>query len=138
MPRTGQATRHRSVLQAAAAQRHCELGLDLARASGRLNIDFFGYDHRVRAFLALARGVAPGLNRKVADGRSRSDRQRGRPRQPDQHLHIAHLHYPDLHWVGEHARAEELVERLIGYAAKHSLRPCRRPRVLWRVEGAGG
>jgi predicted ATPase len=108
----------------AAAQRHCELGLDLAGASGRLNIDFFGYDHRVRAFLALARALwlRGSIERSlvVAQEAIDSAAERGNP----VNICISLIYtIPIYIWVGEHARAEELVERLIGYAAKHSLRP---------------
>src|SRR5229473_4100370 len=46
---------HHLVGDQAAAQRHCKFGLELAAASGHVHVDFFGYDHRVRALVALAR-----------------------------------------------------------------------------------
>src|SRR5262249_44833414 len=39
----------------AGGEAHCERGLELANDAGQISFDFFGYDHRVRALVALAR-----------------------------------------------------------------------------------
>src|SRR6266404_5863112 len=41
----------------AAAQRHCERGMAKAIELGQFNANFFGYDHRIRALVTLARAM---------------------------------------------------------------------------------
>jgi hypothetical protein len=48
---------HHLVGNQAAAQHHCEGGMASAVELGQLNANFFGYDHRIRALVALARAL---------------------------------------------------------------------------------
>jgi predicted ATPase len=115
---------HHLVGNQEAAQRHCEIGLELARASGLVNIDFFGYDHRVRALLALARALwLRGLiERSLAVAQEAIDIAAHRENPVNICISLIYT-IPIYIWVGEYARAEELVDRLIGQAAKNSLGP---------------
>ena len=115
---------HHLVGNQEAAQRHCELGLELAQASGRLNIDFFGYDHRVRALLALARALwlRGFVERSLVVAQEAIDSAAQREHPVNICISLIYT-IPIYIWVGEYARAEELTERLISHAARYSLGP---------------
>lgn len=107
-----------------AAQRHCELGLELAQASGRLNIDFFGYDHRVRALLALGRALwlRGSIGRSLVVAQEAIDSAARRENPVNICISLIYT-IPIYIWVGKYSRAEELVDRLVDHAAKYSLGP---------------
>ena len=115
---------HHLVGDQAAAQRHCERGLELATARNLLQIDFFGYDHRVRALVAMARALwlrgLPG--RALEFAHQVIDEATGR----DQPVNfcIAFIYaIPVFIWTGDFGEADALIERLIAHAVKNSLGP---------------
>jgi predicted ATPase/DNA-binding winged helix-turn-helix (wHTH) protein len=115
---------HHLVGDQAAAQRHCELGLELAAARGLTHFGLFGFDHRVRALVALARALwlrgrperALKFAQQAIDEAASGD--------CPVTLCISFIYtIPILLCTGDFERASERIERLIAHAAKHSLRP---------------
>lgn len=107
-----------------AALRYCEQGFRRASASGPEHIDFFGYDHRVRALLVLARALwirgfpdrAAGLGRQAVD----EAQERGHP----VNLCIAMVYSITIQlWNRDLLNAGPDIERLLAHAARHSLGP---------------
>ena len=105
------------------AQRHCERGFEAASASG-LDISLFGYDHRVRALVVLARclwlqgqwdrGVA--LGRKAIQEAERGGSPVG--------LCLALIYAATvLLWNGSFDEAGTIIERLEDLADRHALAP---------------
>ncbi|MBY0610976.1 MAG: helix-turn-helix transcriptional regulator [Beijerinckiaceae bacterium] len=108
----------------AAAQRHCVRGFELASASGDAPVDGFGYDHRNRALVALARVLwlrgFPEQAKKTALQAIDEAMRRNHPVT----VCIAHIYtIPVWLWSGDFSGAEILIDRVVEYAAKHSLRP---------------
>ncbi len=115
---------HHLVGDQAAAQRHCKFGLELAAASGHVHVDFFGYDHRVRALVALARVLwlrgMPERALKVAHQAIEEAAARNHPVT----VCISYIYtIPVFLWTGDLDGAQERIERLIAHAAKYSLGP---------------
>lgn len=115
---------HHLVGNQAAAQRHCERGLELEEASGGQRIDFFGYDHRVRALVALARATwlrgMPEKGLKFADQAVQEATEREHPVS----VCISLIYtLPVYLWSGEFERSADCIERVLSYAAKYSLAP---------------
>lgn len=108
----------------AAAQRHCERGLELAAAWDLVDVEFFGYDHRVRALIALARTLwLCGLpERALRRAHQAIDEAASR----DHPVTICISFVYTIHvflWTGDLEGAYERVDRLIAHAAKYSLGP---------------
>ena len=109
-----------------AAQRHCERGTIQAVELGALNPNCFGYDHRIRALVALA--CAPWL-RGHAGHALRTTQQtideaaaRGQPVS----VCISLIYSaPVFLWTGDLDHAASLVDRLIECAERHALAPYR-------------
>ena len=106
------------------AQHHCERGLELAAEFGGIDVDFFGYDHRVRALVALARALwlrglperALGVAHEAIDEAAKRDYPVT--------VCIAFIYtIPVFLWTGDLDGAGERIERLIAHAAKYSLGP---------------
>ena len=103
---------------------HCQRGFQLESHTAPLQVDLFGFDHRVRARVALSRSLwlrgLPDEARKVA-------RQTiGDTRAPDQPIsHCIGLLYsiPVLLWCGDFTEAAEPIESAISQAKKYSLAP---------------
>jgi ATP/maltotriose-dependent transcriptional regulator MalT len=105
------------------AQRHCDRGFAIVAASD-IEVDYFGYDHRVRASIVMARSLwiqgrwDRGLNygrRAIAEAESR-----GRPVS----LCIALIYTATaLLWNRSLDEAEAVIERLIKHATRNSLDP---------------
>jgi tetratricopeptide (TPR) repeat protein len=115
---------HHLVGDQAAAERHCKVGLELAAASGDVHVDFFGYDHRVRALVARARALwlrgLPERALKVAHQAIDEAAARNHPVT----VCISYIYtIPVFLWTGDLDGAQERIERLIAHAAKYSLRP---------------
>jgi predicted ATPase/DNA-binding winged helix-turn-helix (wHTH) protein len=109
-----------------AAQRYCDSGFARAAASGLVQIEFFGYDHRVRALCVLARASwlrgypdrAAGMGRQAINEAERS----GQP----VNLCIALIYVATVYlWNGDFENAEYCIERLVAHASKFSLGPYR-------------
>jgi tetratricopeptide (TPR) repeat protein len=110
----------------AAAQRHLEDGMVRAVELGQLNTNFFGYDHHIRALVALARAL---WLRGFSEQALRTAQQA-----IDEAAHRDHpvsvcisLIYagPVFLWRGDVERAADIIERLIAYAGRYSLAPYR-------------
>lgn len=108
----------------AAARRHCENGLALAATAGEAEVGFFGYDHRVRALVALARSLwlsgfpdrAAKIGRQAMDEAVKHDHP--------VNLCIAMIYTSTLLlWRGELDEAERRIRRLVAHASRHSLGP---------------
>jgi predicted ATPase/DNA-binding winged helix-turn-helix (wHTH) protein len=110
----------------AAAQLHCERGLALAVELGTLNVNFFGFDHRISALVFLARTLwlrgfsdqALRIARK-AIGEAAS---RGHPLSVSFSLAYASML---LLWTGDLPGASDLIEQLNVHARRYSIAPYR-------------
>ncbi|MFZ5672414.1 MAG: ATP-binding protein [Pseudomonadota bacterium] len=115
---------HHLVGNQAAAQRHCERGIKRDEAAGGLRIDFFGYDHRVRALVALARSNwlrgMPEKGLKLADQAIREATNREHPVTACISLIYT---LPVYLWSGEFERSARCIEQVLAHAAKYSLAP---------------
>jgi len=109
----------------AAAQCHCERGFELAAAWGLVRVDCFGYDHRVRALIILARALwlrgRPERGCEVAH--QAIEEATGRDQPVTLCIALAYM-IPVFRWTGEVDGVEGRIERLIAHAAKHSVGPC--------------
>lgn len=115
---------HHLVGDQAAAQRHCERGFELAAARNLLQVDFFGYDHRVRALVALARALwLRGLSERALEvARQVIDEAMDREHPID--FCIAFIYaVPVFIWAGDFNEADALIGRLVAHAVKNSLGP---------------
>jgi predicted ATPase/DNA-binding winged helix-turn-helix (wHTH) protein len=110
----------------AEAQHHCEVGMAKAVELGQLKANFFGYDHRIRALVALARALwlrgfsEQGL--RIAQQAIDEAERRDHPVSVCISLIYA---APVFLWSGDLERAADLIERLIAYAGRYSLAPYR-------------
>ena len=108
----------------AEARQHCESSLGDTPASDRKSIGFFGYDHRIRALVALARALwllgFPDRAVKVARQTIHEAAILDHPITVCISLIYA---VPVFFWCGAWSEAEPIIEQLIEYAAKHSLAP---------------
>lgn len=108
----------------AAAQYHCERGLEMAAASGCADIHFFRYDHRVRALAVLARTLwLRGMpERAVRIAHQTVDVALARNHPID--VCVAYIYTMHVFlWIGDVSTAEDRIERLIAHAVKYSLAP---------------
>ena len=110
----------------AATQHHCESGLIHAAELGGSMPKFFGYDHRIRALVALARA----LWLRGHSSQAVRTAQQAIDEAADQNDPISvciSLIYgaPVFLWIGDFARAASLVDRLIEQAGRYSLAPYR-------------
>jgi predicted ATPase/DNA-binding winged helix-turn-helix (wHTH) protein len=106
------------------AQLHCESGFALEAAVQRVNKQFFGYDHRIRALVALARtfwlrgfaDCAVSVARQAIDEAA----QLAHPVS----VCISHIYTATVFlWRGDWHAAEAGITKLIAEAKKHSLGP---------------
>ena len=108
------------------ARRHCERGLTKAEAAGAAQVAFFGYDHEVRALTALARcyWLTGFPNRAAKTARQVIDVATSRDHPVD--LSVALIYTATVFlWRGDFDEAEQLIQRLVALAARHSLGPYR-------------
>ncbi|MEJ0019605.1 MAG: winged helix-turn-helix domain-containing protein [Acetobacteraceae bacterium] len=107
-----------------AAQFHCERGLELAATWDHIDVDFFGYDHRVRALVTLARALwlrgrpeqALHVTRQAIDEATRRDHPVT--------LCIAYIYaIPVYLWTGDLEGARAGITQLIAHGGKYSLGP---------------
>jgi predicted ATPase/DNA-binding winged helix-turn-helix (wHTH) protein len=117
---------HHLVGNQAEAQRHCEAGMARAVELGRRNANFFGYDHRIRALVALARALwlrgfseqALGIAQQAIDEAERRDHPVS--------VCISLIYAaPVFLWSGDLERAADIIKRLIAYAGRYALAPYR-------------
>jgi predicted ATPase/DNA-binding winged helix-turn-helix (wHTH) protein len=110
----------------ATAQLHCERGLSHAAELGTFDVKFFGYDHRIRALVILARTLwlrgfadqALRIGQKAIDAAASQDHP------VSVCLSLIYGSSAFL-WSGDVQRAHDLTERLIAYAGRYSLGPYR-------------
>jgi ATP/maltotriose-dependent transcriptional regulator MalT len=107
-----------------ATQHHCERGFELGSSLGELEIDFFGYDHRVRALVALSRALwLRGMPGRALHTAQQALEEAGRRDHPV-NMCIALIYTtPVFLWLGDFDRAKHCIERLLLHSEKHSLRP---------------
>jgi predicted ATPase len=106
------------------ARRHCERVLMKADAAGTARVAFFGYDHEIRALIALARcyWLIGFPDRAAETARWAIDVATKRDHPVD--LCIALIFTATVFlWRGDLDEAEQLIRRLITQAARHSLGP---------------
>jgi predicted ATPase/DNA-binding winged helix-turn-helix (wHTH) protein len=108
----------------AAARQHCEIGLTLAASAEGAEIGFFGYDHRVRALIALARALwlsgFPDRAAKIGQQAMDEAVKRDHPVS----LCMAMIYTSTvLLWRGDLDDAARRIDRLVAHAARHSLGP---------------
>jgi predicted ATPase/DNA-binding winged helix-turn-helix (wHTH) protein len=106
------------------AQRHCEAGLTCAGTSGYLDTSSFGYDHRVRALIALCRVLwLRGLSDRAAVVARQAVREAGNLKQPID-ICISLIYTTSVFlWRGDWPDARDLIDQLIAHAERHSLAP---------------
>jgi predicted ATPase len=110
----------------AAAQRHCEDGMANAVELGQLNTNFFGYDHRIRALVALARALwLRGFSERALRTAQQAIDEAERRDHPVSVCISLIYAAPVFLWRGDLERAAEFIERLIAYAGRYSLAPYR-------------
>jgi predicted ATPase/DNA-binding winged helix-turn-helix (wHTH) protein len=117
---------HHLVGNQAAAQRHLEDGMVRAVELGQFNTSFFGYDHRIRALIALARTLwLRGFSEQALRTAQQSIDEAERRDHPVS-VCIALIYAgPVFLWRGDVKRAADIIERLIAYAGRYSLSPYR-------------
>jgi tetratricopeptide (TPR) repeat protein len=107
-----------------AALRHCERGFARALAAGRTHIDFFGYDHRVRALVALARALWIRGFPDRATNLARKAVEEAQEREHPVNLCIAMVYAITIQlWNRDVEEAGLDIERLLAHADRHSLAP---------------
>jgi predicted ATPase/DNA-binding winged helix-turn-helix (wHTH) protein len=110
----------------AAAQRHCEDGMANAVELGQFNTNLFGYDHRIRALVALARALwLRGFSEQALKTAQRAIDAAERRDHPVSVCISLIYATPVFLWSGDMERAADFIERLIAYAGRYSLVPYR-------------
>ncbi|MDB5397410.1 MAG: transcriptional regulator, partial [Rhodospirillales bacterium] len=107
-----------------AARRHCERGLTNAEAAGAERVAFFGYDHEIRALIALARcyWLIGFPDRAAETARWAIDVATKRDDPVNLCMTLIYTATVFL-WRGGLDEAEQLIRRLMTQAARHSLDP---------------
>jgi predicted ATPase/DNA-binding winged helix-turn-helix (wHTH) protein len=117
---------HHLVGDQAAAQRHCEGGMANAVELGHLNANFFGYDHRIRALVALARALwLRGFSEQALRTALQAIDEAERRDHPVSVCISLIYAAPVFLWRGDLGRAANSIDRLIEYAGRYSLAPYR-------------
>jgi predicted ATPase len=108
----------------AEAQFHCERGLALAADLVGLNVNYFGFNHRVRVLLALARALwLRGFSdRALGTAQKALDEAASREDPVSMCFSLTYTSSVCL-WAGDLPRARSLIEQLLAYASRYSLEP---------------
>lgn len=115
---------HHLVGNQAAAQCHCERGFELADKARCVNIDFFGYDHRVRALVATARALWLRGHSRRALKFARQAIDEAKKRKHPVSISISHIYsIPIFLWSNDLDEASRHIETLISHTARYSLEP---------------
>ncbi|MGD0505424.1 MAG: winged helix-turn-helix domain-containing protein [Steroidobacteraceae bacterium] len=106
------------------ARRHCELGLMKAEAAGAAQVSFFGYDHEIRALIALARcyWLIGFADRAAKTAQWVIDMATKRDHPVNLCMTLIYTATVFL-WRGDLDQAEQLIRRLVAHAARHALGP---------------
>jgi predicted ATPase len=107
-----------------AARRHCELGQMKAEAAGAAQVSFFGYDHEIRALIALARcyWLIGFADRAARTAKWVIDTATKRNHPVNLCMTLIYTATVFL-WRGDLDEAEQLIRRLVAHAARHALGP---------------
>jgi predicted ATPase/DNA-binding winged helix-turn-helix (wHTH) protein len=117
---------HHLVGDQAAAQRHCERGMAKAVELGQFNVNCFGYDHRIRALVTLARALWLRGFSEQALGMAQQAIDEAERRNHPVSVCISLIYAGTVFlWRGDLGRAAESIDRLIAYAGRYSLAPYR-------------
>jgi predicted ATPase/DNA-binding winged helix-turn-helix (wHTH) protein len=108
----------------AEAQFHCERGFALAADLIGFNANYFGCDHRVRALIALARalwlrGFSDRAIRTMQSALDEAALQYDPVSTSVALIYASSMSF----WIGDLQRARSLIEQLIAYAGRYSLKP---------------
>jgi predicted ATPase/DNA-binding winged helix-turn-helix (wHTH) protein len=103
---------------------HCEDAMRRGAAAGSVNIDFFGYDHRVRGLIVLARvSWLRGLPDRAAIVSTQAISEAERRNHPVT-LCIALIYTATVAiWSRDFETATQRIDRLITHAQQHALAP---------------
>jgi tetratricopeptide (TPR) repeat protein len=115
---------HHLVGNQAAAQLHFEAGMTNAVELGTFNANFFGYDHRIRAFVALARALwLRGFSDQAVRIAQRAIDEAASRDHPVS-VCISLIYGSSVFfWTGDLRSADAIIERLIIYAGRYALHP---------------
>ena len=117
------------------AIRHIEEGFKQAAARGVTKIDMYGYGHRTRALIVLARALwLSGASDRAAQVAHQAVKEAGQNEQPV-NVSVAELLYAStvFLWRGDVKESETLLNRLIQYVSRYSFGPY----VAWGMTLAG-
>ncbi|UXN58472.1 ATP-binding protein [Phyllobacterium zundukense] len=118
----------------AAAVEHCRRGFKLEATVGRVDVNIFGYDHHLRAEIALARCLWLRGFPKTANGMAlRLMNEAERSSLPGNYSIAAVASIPILLWGGDTQNSREHIERVIAHTEKHSLRST--AAAAWALKG---
>jgi tetratricopeptide (TPR) repeat protein len=110
----------------AAAQLHCERGMELAVEVGTFNISFPGFDPRIFALVGLARTLwLRGLSDQALRIVQKAIAEAASQEQPVPICVSLVYASTFLLWTGDLPRAGDIIEQLIAYAGRYSLEPYR-------------
>jgi len=102
---------------------HCERGFQLEATISRLDLNLFGYDHHLRAELALARALWLRGSATRACGLALAAMHEAAQLPPSSNYCMAVVHaVPILLWNGHTEDCAEHIDRAIVQADKHSLK----------------
>jgi tetratricopeptide (TPR) repeat protein len=106
------------------ARRHCERGLMKAEAAGAVQVAYFGFDQKIRAMVQLARCYwLIGFPDRAAQTARRAIEVATKRDHPVD-LCIALIFAATVFlWRGDLDEADQLIQRVIAHAARHSLGP---------------
>jgi predicted ATPase/DNA-binding winged helix-turn-helix (wHTH) protein len=108
------------------AQLHCERGLSLAADHTEVRPNYFGFDHRIRALIALARTLWLRGFSDQAVGAAQKAIDEAESREHPVSTCVSLIYASSLFlWVGDFPKARSLIEQLIAYAGRYSLEPFR-------------
>lgn len=106
------------------AQKHCRAGLALGVGDSGTGVMCFGYDHRIRALVALARALwITGSTEQAASVAWQAINDAQQLRHPISMCIALIYGAPIFTWNGAWDVAMTLVERLIAHAGQHMLGP---------------
>ena len=106
------------------AQFHCERGFSLAADHIEAKPNYFGFDHRIRALLALARTLWLRGFSDQAVGTAQKAVDEAASRENPVSICVSLIYTSLLFlWTGDLPRARSLIEQLIAYAGRYSLEP---------------
>jgi predicted ATPase len=108
----------------ALAQEHLDEGMRLSDASGNVRNTFFGYDHRVRALVALCRALwLRGLSDSALEVAQRAVDEASTLNQPVD-VCISLIYGESVFmWRGDWDEARRVIDMLREHAQRHSLSP---------------